>query len=184
MAQYIGYFNVAIIVIVVLLAFRVLRNEAVKVPPNSDRMNFVVRPPRLYRVGGIGFSAAFGVFLVMTCADYQPDDPVSPFGVCLFSALFALSLFVVYYSYRWRLKISDDKLLYTPLFGQERRYSVRDVSHIAAGVFGGIKLYSDGEKLFLVDTSSTGCAMFVSYLIEKGVHVPENVSLYLYREWL
>ena len=182
MAQYIGYFSVAIVVIVVLLVFRAMRNAAVKVPPNADRMNFVVRPPGLFRVGGIALSAVFG-FIIAVCYLDQSADADFLFPVVFFSLLFAFGLILVYYSFRWRLTISDDGLLHAPLFRQERRYSVRDVSRIDAGVFGGIILYSEKKKLFFVSTSSTGCAMLVSYLIEKGVHVPENVSLYLYREW-
>ena len=182
MAQYIGYFSVAIIVIVVWLVFRAAQNEAVKEPLNSDRMRFVVRPPRLYRVTGIVCSALFGASLVVTCFTLT-DDPIFPFVAGVFSPLFALGLFIIYYSYRWRLTISNDKLLLTPLFRQDRMYSVRDVSHITVDPVRGMNLYAKGEKLFSVDGFSTSYAMLVSYLIEKGVHVPESVSMALNRKW-
>ena len=166
-----------------MLVFRATRNEAVREPPDSDRMHFVVRPPRLYRVIGIVCSALFGVSLVVSCFTFS-GDPVFPLIAGIFATLFALGLYIIYYSYRWRLTIANDEIVHTPLFRLNRTYSVREVSHITLAPGRSIRVYTDEKKLFSVDSVSTGSAMLISYLIEKGVRAPGNINLGQYGQWL
>ena len=184
MAQFFGYFSVAIIVIGVMLLYRVTRREALKESPNSDRMHFVVRPPGLYRVTGIVCSSLFGVSLAATCFTLT-NDPIFPLLAGIFAPLFAFGLYLVYYSYRWRLIIADDELVLTPLFRQNRTYSIRDISHITLGSARGLRVYvyKEEKKLFSVDSVSTGSAMLISYFIEKGVRVPAKINLSQYGHW-
>ena len=177
MAGYIiGYFGVAIIVIVLAVFYRAARKEALYVALCTDRMNFVVRVPRIFRVLGIVFAALFGACLIFSSFTV-PDDPGYPFFTSVFAGFLITGSLLVYYSYRWKLIVADDRLVLTPVFGRERTYSIRDVTHIEADAARGVCAYSNQKRLFSVNSVSVGCGMLVSYFIEKGVRAPERINL-------
>ena len=171
-----GYFSAAIIVIVVAVFIRAARGNALKESSFKDRMNFVVCAPKAYKVVGIICSGLFGVaFVASTFA--MAGDGDYPWVAAIFIAFLALGLFLLHYSIHWKLVVAGDTLVLTPLFGKDRTYSVRDITHIKLDIYMGVKVYSGDRKLFNVDRYSTGTAMFISYLIEKGVKAPNRIII-------
>ena len=162
--------------IVVAVVVRAARAHALKETPFSDRMNFVVRPPKAYKVVGIVCSALFGLALIAS-SFAMAKDPDYPWVATIFIVFLALGLYILYYSMRWKLVVAGDSMMLTPLFGQDRAYHVRGVTHIKLDVYLGVKVYSDKKRLFNVDKYSTCTAMFISYLIEKGVSAPDRIVL-------
>ena len=65
-ANIIGSFSTAAIIIVVTIVFRQTRKEAQKVASRADRMHFIVRAPKLYKVVGIVDAALFGTALIFS----------------------------------------------------------------------------------------------------------------------
>jgi len=171
-----GYFAAAVIVIVLAIFIGAIRKNALKQSPLASRMNFVVCAPRSYKGVGITCSALFGVALVGSTIG-MAGDPDYPWVACIFGGLLAMGLFILYYAYRWKLVVAEDAMALTPLFGQDRIYSIRDVTHIGMGIYSGVKVFSGRKRLFSVDRYSSGTAMFISYLIENGVKAPKKIII-------
>ena len=176
MADFFGYFSVAVIVIVIAIFYRTARRESQKEALQADRMNFIVRAPKVYRVIGIVCAALFGVVLLISSITAY-EDPVYPVLASVFLCFFVLGAGMAYYTFRWKIVVTDDLLVLTPLFGGDRKYSVRDVTHIKTDPTLGVRAYSKEKRLFSVGSISVGCGMLVSYLIEKGVRVPDKINL-------
>jgi len=176
LGNFIGYFSVAVVVIVIAVIFRILRRKSQKISSVSDRMNFIVRSPGIYRVTGIVCAAFFGcIFLISSLL--AGNDPAYPFFTSVFIVFFAAGLFIAYYSFRWKLVVADNWLFLTPIFGNERKYNVREVTHIKTDPNLGIRAYSNDKKLFSVGSFSICSGMLVAYFIEKGVRAPEKINL-------
>ena len=170
-----GYFSVAIIVIVIAVFYTTARREAQKEVSKSDRMNFIVRAPRFYRVGGIICASFFGsILIVLSFA--AADSPDHSLYTSIFAGLFVLGACIAYYTFRFKLVVSGNWIELTPFIGNGRKYCVRDITHIKVDSAYGVRVYAGKKRLFLVDVVSVGCGMFISYLIEKGVRVPEKIN--------
>ena len=176
MAGFSNYFVVALIVIVVTVFFNVLRKRAQKELFAENRMNFIVCAPNAYKVIGFICTGIFAfAFIGSTMAMW--GDPDYPWVAGIFAGFLALGLFIVYYSFRWKLVVAEYTLILTPLFGLDRMYSVREITHIKMDVNLGIKVYAGKKKLFNVDRFSTGGTMLISYFIENGVRAPDKIII-------
>ena len=176
LAQIVGYFSVAAVVIAIMAVVKRGRDKAEKGVLVLDRMNFVVRAPLAFKVLGVVCAAFFGfalAFYSMTAA----DDPAFPFFISVFAAFFAVGFFLTCYSYRWKLVVAEDSMVLTPLFGKDRIYSVREVTHVKADRNRGIRVFMAGKRLFMVGFVTADSMALVSYLIEKGVRTPEKIEL-------
>lgn len=176
LGQVIGYFSGAVIVIALIFVLGAVRREAHKESLRSDRMSFVVRAPGMYRTLGIICAALFGLCLIFSLLTLE-GDPLYPLSVPVFAVLFAAGLLGTYYSYRWKIVVAEDGIAFTPLFGKKKDYSIGDVTHIRTDQRFGIQAYTDTKRLFTVDRFSVGSAALVSYMIEKGVRVPDRINL-------
>ena len=176
MIQVVGYFSVAAIVIALAIFFRAAYREAHKEALLSDRMNFVVRPPRMYRVVGVICAAFFGAILVISSFTAS-EDLAWPFFTSVFAGFLVLGGLLVYYTFRWKLVVAEDRIELTPVFGIIKTYSIWDVTHIKADPTFGVRAYSHKKRLFSVDNVSVGCGMLIAYFIEKGVKTPERINL-------
>lgn len=163
--------------IAIVWAVRHARKQALCESPLRDRMNFVVCLPLHYRVVGFACAALFGVLSVIALRNFDRGDVDYRIGCVSALTICALGLFFVYKSYRWKIVVAEDRFVLTPLFGKRRNYSVRDVTHIFTDPTFGVRVYAGEKKLFTVNRVSVGSAMFVSYLIEKGVRVPDRINL-------
>ena len=177
--EFFGYFSVAIIVIVIAVFYKTAHREAHKETLRTDRMNFIVRAPKVYRVIGITCASIFGVILIVSSFTVA-EDPIYYLLTSIFLGFFIFGACMAYYTFRWKLVVAGDWLVLTPLFGNERKYSVRDLTHIKTDPTYGVRAYSDNKRLFSVDSISIGCGMLISYLIEKGVKVPDKINLSRY----
>ena len=175
-ANIIGSFSTAAIIIVVTIFFRLARKEAQKEAFRADRMHFIVRTPKLYKVVGIVDAALFGTALVFSSFT-AGDDPAYPFFTSVFACLFLLGIFIIFYSIRCRIIVEGSTITVTPLFKKETTFSVKKITHIKADVNLGVRVYSGKEKLFTMDSFSIGSGMFVEYLIENGVSVPDRINM-------
>ena len=175
-ANIIGSFSTAAIIIVVTIVFRQTRKEAQKTASRTDRMHFIVRAPKLYKVVGIVDAGLFGTALVFSSFT-AADDPAYPFFTSVFAGFFLLGLFIIFYSTRCRIIVEGSAITVTPLFKKEAMYSVKNITHIKADVNLGVRVYSGKKKLFTIDSFSIGSGMFVEYLIENGVEVPDRINM-------
>jgi hypothetical protein len=176
------YFAGAIIVIVLIILFNTARGEARKEARRADRLNFVVRAPKFYRIAGVAVTAVFVLLfiLVLTLGGSSigsGEDGVILFAGLVFGVFFLLGAFILLYSIRWKLNIVGDDLVLTPVFGRERSYSVREITHIKTANTGGIQIYIGSKKIFSVDAVSIGSNMRIAYFIEKGVKTPDKIKL-------
>ena len=172
-----GYFSVAAIVIVLAVFYSKARRDSQNEDHFTDRMHFIVSAPKVYMVSGIvcaSFFAAIVLFYSFTAAD---DDPAYFPVISVFTGFFILGAFLALYAFRRKLVVAGDWIDFTPLFGNKRRYFVRDMTHFKTDPTFGVRVYSDGKRLFSADTYSIGCSMLVSYLIEQGVRAPEKINL-------
>ena len=177
MAEFFGYFIVAVVVIVIAVFHKTAHRDAQNEALPADRMSFIVRAPRLYRVVGIVCAALFGLILLVS--PFTAEDPYF-LSTLVFTVLFVSGIGIAYYTFRWKLVIEGDWIVLTPLFGNERRYFVRDVTHITTDLRYGVRAYSDRKRLFSVNSISVGCDMLISYLIEKGVQAPDKINFTRY----
>ena len=81
------------------------------------------------------------------------------------------------HSLQGKLNVNGEQLLLTPTVGKGRTHSLAEITHIDVDEGRGIRVYSDKEKLFSVDSAAIGLEMFISYLIENGVKVPDKINL-------
>jgi hypothetical protein len=177
--EIVGYFNVASIVIVIVMFAQSKRRQALRNLPVADRMNIVVCFPRSYRNLGIVVTAVCGgLFLLSLLGHVRDPENMTRLVISVTLAAFcAVGVYQAYRSSRWRVVVAEDDLVLTPVFGKGRQFSVRDVTHIRVDPTFGIRVYREEEKLFTVNRLSTGSAALVSYLIEKGVRVPDRINL-------
>ena len=175
-ANIIGSFSTAAIIIVVTILFRQTRKEAQKIASRTDRMYFVVCAPKMYKIVGIIDAGLFGTALVFSSFT-AADDPAYPFFTSVFAGFFLLGLFIIFYSVRCRVIVEGSTITVTPLFKKEITLSVKKITHIKADVNRGIRVFSGKEKLFTIDSFAIGSGMFVEYLIENGVEVPDRINM-------
>ena len=176
MTEYIGYFSIAIIVIVIFVLVRRGRDNAEKEALSHDRMNFVVRLPLAYKVIGIVFVAVLGFGLVMILATAWGDSDF-PLYAAVVTGLLLLGLFITLYTIRFRVVVDGNHFTLTSLFRGVRTYHVCEVTHIEADNTRGLRVYKGGKRLFFVDRYSVGCNMLISYFIENGVRAPKKIDL-------
>ncbi|MDR3365316.1 MAG: hypothetical protein LBS91_10305 [Clostridiales Family XIII bacterium] len=174
--QYFGYFSGAIVVIVLAASFSAARRNAQRKPPSGDRMNFVVRAPGVVRGLGIGCAACFGLVLAL-CSFLAAYDPNYPFYASVFGVLCTIGIILLFYSIRWKLAVNGDKLVLTPLFGKDKVFYVRNVTHIKVDGSRGVRAYADQKRLFSALSISPGISLLISYFIENGVRAPEKINL-------
>ena len=177
MVEFFGYFSVAAIVIVLAVFYSKARRESLNEALFTDRMHFVVCAPKVFRVSGIICALFFGAIIIFYSFTVAEDDPAYFLLTAIFAGFLVLGAFLAYYAFRWKLVVVDNWLNLTPLFGSKRKYYVRDLTHFKTDPTFGVRAYSNGKQLFLVDSYSVGCGMFVSYLIEKGVKAPDKINL-------
>jgi hypothetical protein len=106
------------------------------------------------------------------------SDPLSELLIeLIFMVIFAFGLCMTYCSHRWKLIVAEDELVFTPVFGKDRKVFVSDVTHLKVDPALGIRVYQKEKKLFEVGLYASDRAMLVSYMIEKGVRVPDKINL-------
>ena len=174
MANIVGYFGVAAVVIALAFIIKTARKKEEKKSKGLDRMNFVVRTPKTIRIVGIVCTAVFGTVLVLLLA---PAGSESNFVVTLLALAFVvIAACILYYSYRWKLVVAEETLVLRPLFGKELKYSISDVARIETKSVYFIRVFGESKKLFSAPGLSQGGVMLVSYFIEKGVEAPAKIT--------
>jgi type II secretory pathway component PulF len=169
----VSYFGVAIVVIALAITIGTARKKAEKKSSGQDRMNFTLRPPRTLRIASISCTGIFGLVsvILLTLSDGIEDIPV----LLLALSFTIFALFFLYYSYHWKLIVSEDELILTPLFGKKRKLYVGEITHFEIKNNNFTKVYKNEKKLFTAPGLTQGGSILVSYLIEKGVKAPVKI---------
>ena len=169
-----GYFAVAAIVIALAFIYKTARKKEEKKTRGRDRMNFTVRVPKTIRIMSIVLSSVFGaVFLLLLLPSAEEQSlPINLLAL----AFVIIGLCLLYYSFRWKLVVAEDKLTFTPLFGKKKSYNVGDITNLETKNTLFIQVFKNENKLFSAPGLSQGGAMLVSYLIEKGVNAPVRIN--------
>jgi hypothetical protein len=170
------YFLGAVVIIALTIVFNIARREAKREAKRADRLNFVVRAPSLYTWIGLAVMGLTAAGILVLAIQFG-DIPGVWFPCAFFAFLLLVGVYMVCYTFRWRLHVSGNMLTLSPTFGREKSWPVASVTHIETGTAGGIRVYADKAKLFSVDTVSIGSNMLVAYFIEKGVKMPEWIHL-------
>jgi len=170
----IGYFLVAAVVIAITIIVRTSRKKEEKESLNKDRMNFTVHVPKIIRITSIVVASVFGTVLFLLLIP-SPDEQSLLLNL-LALAFMAGALYFLYYSFRWKLVVKEDELIFTPLFGKKRNYNVKDITNIKIKNTYSIQVFRNGNRLFSAPGLSQDGVMLVSYLIEKGVKTPAKIN--------
>jgi len=175
--EFLQHIVVAITIIVIVVVSQRWRKKEERDALNQDRMNFVVRPSKVYVVIGIGLAALDGFVLAQFAARWLGDGNERGFSlpaaillaVCLFGVFLAL------YPFRYKIVVAGDRFTLIPLFGKGRVFSISDATHIKTN-WNILRVYAGAKKLLSVGIYSSGCGMLISYLIENGVSAPEKID--------
>lgn len=165
----------AIIIIVVTVCFRMVLKKDAQEMRKMNRVNFVIRSPKFYKIVGLVDLVLFGGLIIMFLL--TGNETADAFVFTVFSVFAALGLFILLYAVRCRITVEDERISVVSMFKPKRDFSVKDITHIKASPNLGVRVYSGSKKLFSVDTYAVGCGMFVSYLIEQGVQTPDIINL-------
>jgi uncharacterized membrane protein len=166
----IGYFVVAAVVIVLAFVLKAARKKEEKKSLNTDRMNFTVHVSKTVRIICIVVSSVLGAVLLLLLIPSAEEQSL-PINL-LTLAFVIIALCFLYYSFRWKLVVAEDELVFTPLFGKKKKYNVGDITNLETKNAYFIQVYKDDNRLFSAPGLSQGGVMLVSYLIEKGVNAP------------
>ncbi len=122
----------------------------------------------------IGFICTV-LFLSATILLIRLQNEACKWWVYMISVLFVLSgLFLVYYSYRWKIEVSGDTIVYTPLFGKKRMFLISRITGLKSSSSGNIMdyhVYVNGKKAFKFDETTIGCSTFIKYVHNRNVRI-------------
>lgn len=170
-----SYIAPAIVVIAIFVCFKIARREGEKKTRKMDRLNFIVRSPKLYTIVGLVDLVLFGGLCVMFLI--TGNDSADIFVFITFIGFALLGFFILIYALRCKVVVEGDQISVTHMFKPKQDYSVRDITHIKVSTNLGVRIFSDRRKLFYVDIFGVGCGALIAYLIEHGVKVPDRINL-------
>lgn len=101
-----------------------------------DKENFEIRVNRIAICGVVTFVILFGL-LTLLCpilyiakvADNIPVEEMVGF-TCSFGICFIIAIIFLVLLKRWRVCVSNDKIVHVPLFGKKREFSWNDISNV------------------------------------------------------
>ena len=179
MPEFLQHIVVAITIIVIIVASQRWRKKEEREALNQDRMNFTVRPSKVYTVIGIGIAALDGFVLAQTGAQWRDDgsEPGLHLPSAILLAVFLFGIFLALYPFRRKIVVAGERLTLIPLFGKGRSFDISEVTHIKTN-WNILRVYARAKMLFSAGSYSSGCGMLISYLIENGVNAPDKIDFW------
>jgi len=174
MTNIFAYFVVAAVVIALAFIYKTARKREEKNAASQDRMNFIVRAPKIVRVASLACTGLFGIVFIFLLI--PPGNETGKVINLVALAFVVVAGWVLYYSHRWKLVVAEDSLVLRPMFGKIMNYSVHDITRIETKSVYFIQVFGDKRKLFSAPGNSNDGVMLVSYFIEKGVKAPANIT--------
>jgi hypothetical protein len=157
-----------IIVILVWIIFIIIKKEVKNSEKNMDEKYFLVRQSKIILWMGVICALFFFYLIILTII--FPDDTVE-WWVYLAFTMFAISgILVTLHCIKWELKIENDKIIYTPFFGEKKIFPISSIKKVKSKNRQQIKVYDEKGKLFSVESNCRGYNVLISRL--KSEHIP------------
>ncbi len=161
------YFSSAIILVLIAWFFPVIIRSSRKAEESMADDSFIVRQPKpFFWIGMISFLFAAALTVLFTIFK---NDTVDVWVYIIFILFSLLGALFAYYCSRWRICVSDDKLIFSSVFVKEREIDLLSITKVVEKV-QKMTIYVDSKKCITVENSAVGYGKLKDLLCGEGIH--------------
>jgi hypothetical protein len=156
------------VVFAVYLVLTFAKREVEKAEKDMDENNFVIRQPKTFFWVGIMCPVFFGGLIVFAIIS---NISTAVWWVYLvFSFFTALGLFLVYYCRKWELKVENNQITYSPVFGKKKSFNIDYITKVKFKPGRMVTAFNENKKLFSVEYLFKGFNVLVSRLKKEQIN--------------
>ena len=160
------FLTTLIVLVVINFIFRYVHSKA-KETPKITEGKLVLRPVKFFLHFGI-FSAFIGISVWgLMLLEVNKNNSITP--IVIISALFLLSgLYLIYYSKRHNICVSDEKIVCQNIFGKAVEIFWKDVTYLDFNRFGSMTLVlRTNNKKVSINFFMIGFDLFLDIMRKK-----------------
>jgi hypothetical protein len=151
--------------------WKAIRREDEKQAATRELSVFPSRTHGIMAFVGIfffGVMAGLSVYVLYSFELSEGEAGIISIGCLLFAIFCLLSVYVVFRTCRWRLTVSGSFLYYSPSFGAEKSWRIRDICAVRE-TDRFVFLYSGTKRIVSIESSYVGCDRLCARLRTEGI---------------
>jgi len=173
-------FNIYIIIAAVILIFYFfVKLEGKIAEKNMNENHFIVRQSILYLLAGVICTLFFSAITVW--AILFPNDTAEWWVFLIFSLSIILGLYLLIYSIKWKIKIDDEHIVYTPFFGKKIDLTFKEITKVKIQRNNKMEVYTSEKKVFSIEYNTKGYNILLSRFKTEQIPIDFNSAIRLFK---